>query len=753
MKLSTSPMTSPRIHSPGSVRTLGRTYGVFALTAILFLISVALGPFFPTLFWFLAIELCGLLAFPWVAEALPHFPDRGYGISKITGLIVLGYVTWMLIALKVTPFTQTTVGFTLLALLGIAHWGTRRQHAGWKFLIRPVLSHVLVTEIIFLAIAGIFLWYHARPPATTGERPMDLTFLNYLMRATTLPPTNPWAAGLPLRYYYWGYYLIAQLLKLSGLSGGYGYNVALSTLPALLGAGAYSLGVWMRRRAWFGVLTAGVIVLGANLAPLFLLLVRKSHLDFMFVWDSSRILKDAIATEFPLWSFLFSDLHAHVIALPGKVALLALGTALMSTKALSRNADYRVDGLYGLLWGSFLATNTWDYFAFAVFTGVLFLFGKSGDQNPRTYWTARAQRFARIAIISVMAFTPFIQQTLNGASSPVDFVTTSQNTWGQFALVLGHFYLPLLALFALVSSRTPRPATMRGLLLGYSAAALAACAWNRSGPFLSWGIILSAVLLTYWSTKSESRLSNHRLRFAAGLAWTTGALTVLIECGYLCDRGNTLFKIFCDLWIFAGVAALGTLRPWGAFGKRPKAAEWRWPLLVTYGLGLASVVGGLTLLYIENPFGAQARAHRNLDLGRRLADVSPDEYALATWINSHVTGTPTLVTAEGPAYSAAARLTTVTGLPTLLGWPGHIELWGVTRQEIQQRSQDLGRIYQTENLEEARRLLARYHAGYLLVGELEAAAYGTSGLRKFETGSPHFVPVFQQNDTRLYQVR
>ncbi|MDE3075287.1 MAG: hypothetical protein KGJ86_07650, partial [Chloroflexota bacterium] len=69
------------------------------------------------LIWWLAIELLGLAAAPWGYQLLRGLPDRGYGFAKILGLLILGYVTWLLEIVQLVDFGRATVLFFLVVFL------------------------------------------------------------------------------------------------------------------------------------------------------------------------------------------------------------------------------------------------------------------------------------------------------------------------------------------------------------------------------------------------------------------------------------------------------------------------------------------------------------------------------------------------------------------------------------------------------------------------------------------------------------
>ena len=75
--------------------------------------------------WYLVITTIGLLSFPIAYRLLPKLPDRGYSLSRILGLLIWGYVFWMLASFG---FLHNTPGGLMLALaivLGVSVWLAR----------------------------------------------------------------------------------------------------------------------------------------------------------------------------------------------------------------------------------------------------------------------------------------------------------------------------------------------------------------------------------------------------------------------------------------------------------------------------------------------------------------------------------------------------------------------------------------------------------------------------------------------------
>lgn len=344
------------------------------------------------LMWLLLLELLGLIAFPIAFVALRRLGDRGYGVSKTLGVLVLAWLSWIGPSLKVVPYTRGWIALCLGLMLGVAAvaaWRRRIALAAW---VRQHRALLLTEEAVFLALFGLFLlvrignpdlWH----PARGGEKPMDFAYLNAVIRSTTFPPYDPWHAGGFINYYYFGFVIVGTLMKLTGIVPWVAYNLAVPTLFALTGVGAFSVAFNLAdgdgatrlpgEEAPYGGLRIGSLLAGlagvffvaiiGNFGNLKLIvdqlaaragsaftgggLLSKllaaasglaavvrgdAKLDFpndWWFWNASRVIPDTI-NEFPFFTFTYADLHAHMIALP--LTLLALAAIV----ALVRLADF-----------------------------------------------------------------------------------------------------------------------------------------------------------------------------------------------------------------------------------------------------------------------------------------------------------------------------------------------------------------------------------------------------------------------------
>jgi len=327
--------------------------------------------------WWLLIQIIGLAALPLAFRVFRGLPDRGYALSKPLGLLLTGYMFWLLVTFKFLRNTAGGVLFALAVMAGFSVWVGRKalwpasaqEQSLWAWL-REHWRVVLVTEaLLAVALAG-WSWYRAYSPelATAGgEKFMEYAFLNAVLRSETFPPHDPWLSGFAISYYFFGYIMMAMLTRLSGFPVTYTFNVAVALLFALTVTGSFSL-VYnlvdgLRKTPVsslaYGVLGSVLVAFVGNLEGLFEVLHSRGLLPasfwvwldlkdlnvppvpgswipsrFIWWWRASRVIHDRdplggsmeVIDEFPFFSFMLGDMHPHVLALP--FVMLALGLAL-----------------------------------------------------------------------------------------------------------------------------------------------------------------------------------------------------------------------------------------------------------------------------------------------------------------------------------------------------------------------------------------------------------------------------------------
>ncbi len=200
----------------------------------------------PVLAWLLLVEVIYLAALPLATFLFRPLPDRGIVLARILGVLGVGYVAWMLTGLGWMDFSRTSVlvGILTMALLSTLVLAFRWREfkdtikEKWRLLaIGEALFLIAFLAFVAIRAANPDLWH----PFRGGERPMDFAYLNAVLRSTTMPPYDPWFSGGYLNYYYWGQFVVAMLIKATGIVPSVAYNLAVPLLFALTLTGAYSI--------------------------------------------------------------------------------------------------------------------------------------------------------------------------------------------------------------------------------------------------------------------------------------------------------------------------------------------------------------------------------------------------------------------------------------------------------------------------------------------------------------------------------
>jgi YYY domain-containing protein len=212
--------------------------------------------------WWLTIELLGLIALPIAAASLRVLPDWGYTATKALGLLLVGWLAYILAMIQVAPFGRLLLLACALLIAGFSAFLLFRKGLALlhdlrdRFRTPAFIKYVIATEVLFALAFAIWTIVRAHNPTIVDqEKFMDFGFLNAILKSGSFPPNDMWLAGFSINYYYFGYVLIAALTSLSGVPSQVAFNLANSSLFALTALGsfgvAYNLivGVLLRRKA------------------------------------------------------------------------------------------------------------------------------------------------------------------------------------------------------------------------------------------------------------------------------------------------------------------------------------------------------------------------------------------------------------------------------------------------------------------------------------------------------------------------
>jgi YYY domain-containing protein len=812
--------------------------------------------------WYLLILAVGVFAYPLVRAALPGLADGGYPLARVVGLLLWAWLVWMAGSNGI-PFNKLTIGISLGIVACLGAWQAWRQRASLKEECGSRWKFFLFLELLFLAfflfdllirIGNPDLWH----PSKGGERPMNFAQLNAVLRSTVFPPYDAWYSGGYINYYYFGDVIVGTPVKLLGIVPSIAFNFILPTLFAIMGLGTFSIGYnlikprlkdaehwsWKNEKlplvAGFCSTTAVLLLGNLGVVRLFILgfqqngapagiidggsLFEKTWwtLKGFFLtlvgqplpygpgewyWFASRIFAfphDEFY-EFPAFTFLWSDLHAHLIAYMLTIVVIAWVISLLFARGRWGN---RLDAVLGLLLGALVIgslkpANTWDFYTYLVFglVGLFYVLARFVDLRYLSPalpgWLKRlALAVAGVAVlagISLLLYQPF-SRWFGQAYSSI-------NLWkGMRTPLVTYLVQWSILLFFIVSwmawetrqwlAETPLSAVQklrpfRDLILFGLAVVLLVLIfqqvwvmlpnntppWNKiTVPWLAIPLALwAAILLVFRPGLAEQK------RLVLFMTGTGLLLTILVEFFVVAGdvgRMNTVYKFGVQSWVmlgFSAAASFAWLLP--EFRKWLPAWKWAWQALATL-----LVVGGALFLLVAGVSKVRDRwileAPRTLDsmgymqyatyseFGRTFS--TAEDYQAILWLQENVSGSPVIVEAApaGVQYTWLSRISIYTGLPSVVGWQWHEQQQRVYfSSQVIQRGIDVDNFYRTTDAYTAVDFLQKYDVRYIILGQLELGKYTptdplvASGLPKFEQfNGALWNEVFREGETVIYEV-
>ena len=223
-----------------------------------------------------------------------------------------------------------------------------------------------------------------------------------------------------------------------------------------------------------------------------------------------------------------------------------------------------------------------------------------------------------------------------------------------------------------------------------------------------------------------------------------GALLCLVpEYFYLRDvfgtRMNTIFKFYFqawNLWAVASAAAIIIM----VYNAKKIMKYISIIILVILLMGLAYPFWGIYQHFVGFQFN-----NWNLNGLDYLKRYNPDEYQAIQWLREADYGY--IAEAVGGSYTGFARISMATGLPTILGWPGHELQWRGGVAEIGSREADINLLFSSDDWMITQKILDQYKIRYVYIGSLERSSYSLKE-KKFQE---HLIKIFSNMSVVIYE--
>ena len=737
-----------------SKRNIGILTGI--LLALLAAAGLLLRTDFPYfLRWYLTIVILGIGFYPVTACLFDGFDDHGWIFSKALALAVCGYAAWMFVTSGLQQFTSRRCIVITLIAFGIC-WVCFMERSSRR---TPRVELILFEEILFLAVFLMWTYFVIfRPEARGTEKYMDYGFLVSMERSLTLPPKDMWYGMANINYYYGGQYYAAYLSKLCYVPVRYSYNLMRTAVAAFTFVMPFSIVYHMLQlRLQKGRHTVGWSLTGGLVAGTAVSLAGNVHYVLYKLFDgflhlpaekeywfpnstryigsNPHVLNDECIHEFPSYSFVLGDLHAHMIDLIFVLTIVALLYAwIRQVRALELDRverDRIREEQQRRRPSKFEARKNWRIFlkrngAEPQLLAAACLIGLCKWTN---YWDFVIYFTVAMFVCAMAAFYRYQSDARRLAAS---MLLHAAEVWILAEVVP----LPFMLSFDAMNSGV-------GLSVYHTQPYQLLVLWGLPAAVF---LVLAVVVIRQYAhdypkirEEDTDRRSNAFLRFfrfapqsdrfalilgicACGLVMVPEVVYVKDIYGDGLSRVNTMFKMTYQAYVLFGILMGYALVRLIVLEKKA----------VTKSIGIALLaVLGLTVGYF--PYSVKCwfgyggplkwEDRKGLDATGFIYEVYPEDAGAIDWLRTYVKEQPLVLEAEGNSYSDYCRVSAVTGLPTLVGWYAHEWLWRGDTTDLDAKTEDIRRIYEAAEPNDAAVLLARYGIRYVFVGSCEREKY------------------------------
>jgi YYY domain-containing protein len=737
---------------------------------------------------------------PLVARLLPTAAGRGAGLAVPAAALVLTVPAYWVGQVTFGPVALAAGVLTLLVASSLAAVDVGSLREGRVELAVDVDRRAVGdAAAVFLAAFLFLVAVRAFDPsvhAIGGEKFLDFGLLKSLQRSSTLAPADFWFAGEPVKYYYGGHLMTTLLSWLTATPPRFAYNLALAGFYAMLVTAAFELagavgadrGVGRRVAGLFAAFFVGFASNVVTVGRFSLLLLPEGlsrqaaelvaeRTDYTVgeilagaesfnYWSASRVIPDTI-NEFPLFSFLNGDLHAHMTGTPFLLLAAAVGYAYYRTPetALRRRRVL----LFAVLpvsaaWQA--VHNTWSFpsvlalgwlaLAFAPSNPATLLPGLgalSRRVEGRSRLAAEVTRLASASAVvgvaavgAVVLAAPFLFGAATGSGGrSVEFLSASMRSGlGPLLLVHGAFVVAFGA-YLLSRLRIEKPAYVVG-------AVAAAAVVGATNDLAVLAVAVPVLVFAWVALRTDQPVGYEAVLVVAG-----AGLVTLVELVYVNEqagpgRMNTVFKTYMQVWVF-WATAMGVVLPALIRGApTPSTTERSTGERSTSVLPdggsrdvtrLAATVLVFALVVSTGVYGSMAVADHfedepaygtTLDATQFVETYHPEYVEAIDWLDRRE-GTPVLLEAPGTRYYAGGEdgrtdvmydwngspAATFTGVPAVAGWQHEVGYRG--EEAYYERVSDVDAMYTGDAATKAR-LFREYDVRYIWYGPGERWRYG-----------------------------
>ena len=219
----------------------------FAIATILGVFTMKSKDTASCLWWAFCLLLIGLITLPLATKIWGKFSSGGFFLSQAMGLILTSLVLWTLTHLKVFRLNVLCIILSALIVAAICYIPkTFRKSLTDKMTSQGFVEAIVIEETAFIIVFFLMCYFKGFLPDINGqEKYMDYGFIMSMLRDDTLPAHDMWLSGYSINYYYFGQFIWAVVIKLTGVAPAAGYNLAMCSATAIPFAMSFSIGKFL----------------------------------------------------------------------------------------------------------------------------------------------------------------------------------------------------------------------------------------------------------------------------------------------------------------------------------------------------------------------------------------------------------------------------------------------------------------------------------------------------------------------------
>lgn len=627
-----------------------------------------------------------------------------YGLGFLIFLVWWGSAVFHLVSLSLMPYSSFSLFVFFFVSLFFTFYHYQKRNSSIPFFNSKSYSKKFIFDLsFFIFIFFVFLIQSSFHSAIYwGEKPMDVSFISSYLRASSLPLNDPWLSFNIPKYYIWGPFLLTLLPKMAGASVGVVYHSILAFL--------FSLNVWIikdllnfflkfKKQYQYWALSFFVLSM-ANSKSLQNLLNSLVNLNFNYnfdqFWGATRIYPAHYFTEFPSWSYLFADLHPHVMNYPffaAAIFLLILYVRRINFLKINLKNNFIFLAILSSVIGALAVISSWDYILFLSLFAFYILF-------HFIYFRKKIIFLIFLVIpFSLLFYWPQLFYQFGGR--PFLFEMRLGNTEG--VLDWAYQFLAIIILLLL----------------------------NSVGFYLA-----------------RSKKIKNALLFPLVLLIPSALVLFLTKYFYLLDPINTVFKFHTSIFYLFNIILAIFLLSW----INAKKLIGKFIVLMMILLSFSNVPAFIILA--KGHHLPTSWRGKTLDGLQFLISHHPELYQLIKYANHYIKGQGTVIESFGESFQHERNVfSSFTGLRSFLGWKGHVFIRGASPELIYVRQDIISQFYQTPDA------LAAYHTAknekidFILISREERDFFGNNVDLKFKTFSDIFPKIICFGETCLYGVK